>query len=125
MTVNAKQLYEKGGKCMQAGRLAEAVEHFAASARDQPHFKTFELMGECLLAMNQPDKAVLPLAAATCLNRGVRACALLAKSFYELGVKSLASHFAILALERDSDNRLAKSILAQLADGNVTTDRSV
>jgi hypothetical protein len=59
---------------------------------------------------------VVPLAAATALNRQVRAPALLAQAFFRLGYRAEAREFAKLALGREPNNRMAKSVLLATED---------
>ena len=95
---------------MERGALEEAVALFERSVSANPHFKALELLGECLVSLGRPREAVVPLAAATTLNKGVRAPALLAQVFLEMGEIRDAYDLAELALSRHSGNRLALQI---------------
>ena len=66
---------------MDAGRIEQEVALFEQSAAISPHFKTLELLGECLIALDRLQDSIVPLAAAATLNSGVRAPALLAEVF--------------------------------------------
>lgn len=95
---------------MEAGVLEVAVERFRESVAEWPHFKTLELLGECLLRLERPRDAIVPLAAATALNPQGRAPALLARAFLELGTYRDAFDQAEEALRRAPDNKLALEV---------------
>lgn len=117
------ELYKKGRLLAKTGNYEEAVSLFRKSAVMKPHFKTFELLGECLLALNRISEAVGPLAAATTLNRGVRAPSLLAEAFLRNQKFDDAEDFAKLALQRDPRNKRARDVLAKLeANKSVNLD---
>jgi predicted Zn-dependent protease len=105
--MNADDLYHQGRLAMEAGNLEDAISSFRRSIAEWPHFKTLELLGECLLRLHQPREAIVPLAAATALNRQARAPALLAQAFLELGTYGDAREQAEEALRRDPGNQQA------------------
>ena len=102
--------YEQARQAMERGALEEAVSLFEQSIADSPHFKALELLGECLVKLGRASEAIIPLAAATTLNRGVRAPALLAQVFLELSAYQDGLDMAELALSRHPSNRLALHI---------------
>lgn len=108
------ELYQRGRALMEQGRLLEAIDAFAESAREDPHFKTLELQGECLVRLGRLREAVIPLAAAATLNRGCRAPALLSEVFLDLDRPADAAELARIALERDPANRRAQAVLSRL-----------
>ncbi len=108
------EIYEQGRAAMRDGRFADAIEFLERSAVLDPHFKTFELIGECLMKLNRFAEAVGPLAAAVALNRGVRAPSLLVECFHAIGRIEDAWEFAKVALLRDPTNRRAKDILNKM-----------
>ena len=75
-----RELYEAGRLQMAAGAFEEAVALFLQSVTLNPHFKALELLGECRLRLQQWKEAIIPLAAATTLNRQSRAPSLLAEA---------------------------------------------
>jgi tetratricopeptide (TPR) repeat protein len=95
---------------MEAGALEEAVARFRESIAEWPHFKTLELLGDCLLQLKRPREAIIPLAAATALNRQGRAPALLGRAFLELGTYRDAFDQAEEALRRAPGNKLALEV---------------
>jgi len=108
----AGDLYEKARHLMAAGRLEEAVVAFGQSVAIVPHFKCLELMGECLLELGRPINAVVPLAAATTLNRQIRAPSLLARALLEIGEFHHAAEIAQIVISRAPGNRNAMAVLA-------------
>lgn len=101
---------------MDEGVVEEAIELFSQSIALHPHFKTLELLGECYVSLNRLHEAVVPLAAATTLNDGVRAPSILANVFLKLGDREAARSMAALALERDPDNRKAKAVMSAVSE---------
>ena len=114
----SSDLYEQARRMMGEGRLEEAVSLFQQSVALAPHFKSLELLGECFVRLNRQREAIVPLAAATSLNRGVRAPSLLAEVFLMLEDYHAAKEMAELALSRDAGNRKAgevKRVVAEIA----------
>lgn len=91
-----------------------AVVALEESAALHPHFKTLELLGECLLALERFREAVVPLAAASTLNRQARAPTMLAEAFLRLGDVPKAADAIELALQRNPDYRKARSLAAAI-----------
>ena len=108
----AHNLYESGRTLMGAGELERAIQAFSDSVAIYPHFKCLELMGECFLALGHPTQAVAPLAAATTLNRQVRAPSLLAQALLSIGEYRRAAELATSVLARSPGNRVAQAVLA-------------
>lgn len=101
---------------MGDGRLEEAVSLFQQSVALAPHFKSLELLGECFVRLNRQREAIVPLATATRLNRGVRAPSLLAEVFLKLEDYHAAKEMAELALSRDAGNRRAREVKRVVAE---------
>lgn len=106
----SRRLYEQGWTEMQRGDRASAIRLFEESLRERPHYKTLLLLGECLITERRLKDAVVPLAAASTLNRQGVAPTLLAEVFLELGQTLLAEDMLTLALERQPDFRRAKTL---------------
>jgi tetratricopeptide (TPR) repeat protein len=103
----ASQLYEHARELMDGGAYEQAAEFFHQSAVESPHFKTYELLGECYIQLNRLTEAIPFLAAATALNRGVRAPSLLAEAWLSLGHYVEAAEAAGVALSREPNNKAA------------------
>lgn len=111
----ASELYDAGRALLEAGDLPGAIDTLAASASEYPHFKTLELLGEAWLRSGDAKRAIVPLAAATALNAQVRAPSLLAEALLALGDDLKAHEIAMLALERDPNNKKAATVLRATA----------
>jgi tetratricopeptide (TPR) repeat protein len=107
----ASATYKAGRAALDAGDLDAALVQIETSVSAFPHFKALELLGEAWLRKGEPRRAVVPLAAATTLNRQVRAPSLLAEALLALGDGLRAHEIAQLALERDPNNRKARAVL--------------
>ena len=108
--INSSEFYQAARKLMDEEKYEEAATMFEQSVRADPHFKALELLGECLMRLNKLAEAIVPLAAATTLNKGVRAPSLLAEIYFKLGEMDKAKTIAALALSRDPNNRKALEI---------------
>lgn len=51
------ELYLEGCELLERGKYREAASRFMQSLGELPHFKTFERLGECYSALNDPKKA--------------------------------------------------------------------
>ena len=101
---------------MGAGRFEEAAGLLTQSIAAWPHFKSLELLGECLIKIGRLQEAIVPLAAATALNAGVRAPALLAEVFLQLDQREDAERAAEIASTRHPANKTARKVKDALAD---------
>jgi tetratricopeptide (TPR) repeat protein len=116
--MDSSELYLKARQAMDEGKLEDAVVLFQQSISYDPHFKSLELLGECFVRLNRLSEAIVPLAAAASLNKGVRAPSLLAEVFLKLEDYGKAKNMAETALSRDPNNRKAqevKRIVAEIA----------
>lgn len=120
MENRSSALYSEARKAMDAGQFEAAAGLFQQSIQADPHFKPLELLGQCLIALGRPQEAIVPLAAATTLNNGVRATALLAEVFWELGRKMDAEQLAEIALGRDPNNKKARMVKEKLGNDTDT-----
>jgi predicted Zn-dependent protease len=107
---NARLAYEAGRAKLESGDPEGAVTELERSAEAYPHFKTLELLGQAWLLLGKPERAVVPLAAATTLNPQAKAPSLLAEALAAMGDEILAHRIALVALERDSRNKVAQSV---------------
>src|SRR5262249_17930575 len=106
----AHQRYEQARRLMETGAFEEAAGLFHQAAVEQPHFKTYELLGECYIHLKRLSEAIPFLAAATTLNHGVRAPSLLAEVWLALGCHREAIEAADIALSRDPKNKTALQV---------------
>ena len=104
--------YQVARKLMDEGKSEEAIVLFKQNVEIEPHFKDLELMGECLIRLGRLTEAIVPLAAATTLNKGVRAPRLLAELYLQMGNMHEAKEIAEIALSRAPNNRKSLEIHA-------------
>ena len=107
----SSELFQKARVLMDEKKFDEAAKLFQQSISLNPHFKSLELLGECFIRLDRLQEAIIPLAAAITLNRGVRASALLAKVFLDLENYGMAKDLADTALTRDPHNKTALNII--------------
>ncbi len=112
----SSELYEQARQMMGEGKLEDAAVLFQQSISHSPHFKTLELLGECFVRLNRLPEAIVPLAAATSLNKGVRAPSLLAEVFLKLEDYHAAKNMTEIALSRDPNNRKAQEVRSVVAE---------
>ncbi|MFN7591653.1 MAG: tetratricopeptide repeat protein [Planctomycetota bacterium] len=108
-------IYREARRLFEQGRFGDAQALFAESARVDPHHKSYELYGECLLRIGRPAHAVLPLAAACAFNRGARPRVLLARSLAQIGRTTEARAWLAEALERQPGYGPAVAALRELS----------
>ena len=106
----ASQRYQQARRLMEDGEPAQAIELFHQSAVESPHFKTYELLGECYMRLQRFREAIPYLAASATLNRGVRAPSLLAEAWLAIDCHRNAVEAADLALSRDPQNKKALKV---------------
>jgi Flp pilus assembly protein TadD len=80
----ASELYRQAREQMAQNQLVAAVSLFQQSIALSPHFKALELLGECFIRLNRLAEAIVPLAAATTLNKGVRGPIFIGRCFPEV-----------------------------------------
>jgi tetratricopeptide (TPR) repeat protein len=108
-------LYVQGRAAMEKGDMVQAVELLKRSAELYPHFKTYESIGECLLAQDDFNEAVLYLSASSGLgSKPFRALYLLARALIGTGEPDQARQKLLRALAINSDYRAARELLEQI-----------
>lgn len=117
----SSRLYREGREARDVGNYLVAIRRLRQSSRLAPHFKTYELLGECLLKIEKPKDAVLYLAAAAGLgNKQFRAHYLLGSALLLLDPPSIheaAVHFQE-ALRLNPNYKTAKKGLEELVEKN-------
>ena len=109
-------LFEQGWDAMRKGQYQAAVDLFEQSNRLGPHYKTCLHLGECFIQVNRHKDAVIPLAAATSLNRQGIAPLKLAEVYMTLGEPDKALEFVTIALERQPDLKRARELEPTIRD---------
>ena len=112
----AMDLYEQGRSAMQLGDIDVAMDKFRQSIRESPHFKTLELLGECLLLKDQHCEAIVYLAAAAGLSlKQFRPRFLLAKAHLAVGEREDAINQLKEALRLNPNYKSASELLKELS----------
>ncbi len=107
---HAKELYDQAYEAMTQSNFEEAIRLFEESVRFVPHYRSLLHLGECYFQLGKLVESVVPLAAATTLNRQGIAPALLAEVFLELGDPRKAKELVDLAVARQPDYKRAKTL---------------
>src|SRR5262245_60245643 len=110
------ELFQKGRAAFDGGDYELAISLFRQSLEISLHFKTLELLGEALCRLGKHRESIIPLAAATALNRGSKAPCLLAEAFVALKDWASAKDAAIESLRRTPEYGRANAILGKVAD---------
>ena len=110
------QRYNRARELMTEGAIDHAVEMFLRSVADCPHYKAYELLGECYMRLERFPLAILYLAAASTLNRGGRAPSLLAEAWLAFGDTARALEAAEVALGREPKNKRALAVRQKASD---------
>lgn len=107
--------YFEGRSAMKAGDLEIAIDKFIQSLKVSPHFKTLELLGECLLLRNELPEAVIYLAAATGLGKNQsRSRFLLAQALLKIGENEKAIEKLNEAVQINPNYKAARDLLETL-----------
>lgn len=108
-------LYRNARAAMEANRFDDAIDLFTQSIALKPHFKSLELLGECLLHVNRSKQAIVYLAAAAGLgNNAFRARYLLAKALTNVRETQKAINKLEEALAINKEYKAARDLLAAL-----------
>jgi len=120
------RLYEEGRAAMERKDFRIAIECFRKSVSLSPHFKTCELLGECLSVTGQLQEAVVYLSAAAGLGNGqFRARYLLAKVLLALGDAQLAAEKLDEALALNPNYEAAKQLRTKILAENEGIKRNL
>lgn len=112
----AHSLYQEGRLAMDKRDFTKAIKSFELSSQLSPHFKTLELLGECLLNINKPNEAILALAASIGLgSKPFRARYLLGRALIQIDEKSDAAYQLNEAITLKPDYKTARDLLKTLA----------
>jgi tetratricopeptide (TPR) repeat protein len=104
-------LFEIARDEMDARRYEDAIRFFQHSNSLEPNYKTCLLLGDCLLRLGRHQDSIIPLAAATALNRQGIAPTLLAEAYLALNDSGRAKVYVELALERQPHYKRAQKLL--------------
>lgn len=112
-------LYKLGREAMVSDDVQEATRRLRESAQLNPHPKTLELLGECLLKSAQAKDASIALREAVAIgNRPYRALCLLGQALMNLGEREEAIACLTRALDLKPDYKAARLLVDTLQRPN-------
>jgi len=115
----AYESYCAGRDALRRGDRSAAIEQLQHASQLSPHFKAYELLGECLLDTGRTIDAILYLSAAVGLGgRQSRSHFLLARALVQLGSswKEDAADHLREALRINPNYEAARDLLSTLAE---------
>jgi len=114
----SSRLVHKAQQQAEKGDLAAAVKTLQRAVDLDPHPIALEMLGGLWLKLNQPERAIIPLAAAVTLDAKGGAAAALAHVFMRLRREKEAHAMARLALDRRPGDRQALEVIEATRDGD-------
>lgn len=112
----SSRLVHKAQQQIAAGDLAAAAKTVQRAVDLDPHPAALELLGDLWMKLNQPERAIIPLAAAVTLDQKGGAASALAHVFMRLRREREAHAMAKLALDRRPGDRSALEVLEATRD---------
>ena len=112
----SSRLVHKAQQQIEAGDLAAAAKTVQRAVDLDPHPVALELLGDLWMKLNQPERAIIPLAAAVTLDQKGGAASALAHVFMRLRREREAHAMAKLALDRRPGDRSALEVLEATRD---------
>lgn len=113
----SSKMVHKGQQQAERGDLAAAAKTLQRAVELDPHPAALELLGNIWMKLNQPERAIIPLAAAVTLNQQGAAATALALAFMQLRREREAHAMATIALARRPGDRQALEVLEATRDG--------
>jgi tetratricopeptide (TPR) repeat protein len=113
----SSRLVRKAQQQIAAGDLAPATKTLQRAIDLDPHPAALELLGDLWMKLQQPERAIIPLAAAVTLDPKGGAASALAHVFMRLRREREAHAMAMLALHRRPGDRSALEVLEATRDG--------
>ena len=119
-----RALYNQGREAVTQSRITDATGLFRESLLIEPHFKTAELLGECLRSEGKLGEAAVAFAAAAGLGiRQYRGRLLLAEVLAEMGSRANALQQVDEALRVSPENGALKKLRKTLAAPGADRER--
>jgi tetratricopeptide (TPR) repeat protein len=113
----SSRLVHRGQQQAERGDLPSAAKTLQRAVELDPQPAALELLGALWIRLNQPERAIIPLAAAITLDPKGGAASALAHAFMLLRREREAHAMATLALERRPGDRQALEVLEATRDG--------
>lgn len=106
----SRLLVEKAKELIEKGQFAEAAKNLDRAVSLNPTADVLVLLGEARMKQRQPEKAIVPLAAAATFDPAGPGLSLLAETLMVLRKTEVAHEMAIRALARDSTDKRAREV---------------
>lgn len=113
----SSRLVHKGQQQAERGDLQAAAKTLQRAVDLDPHPLALEMLGGVWVKLNQPERAIIPLAAAATLDPKGSAASSLAQVFLRLRREVEAHAMATIALKRNPADRQAREVLEATRDG--------
>ncbi|MBK5256980.1 MAG: hypothetical protein JJE39_13190 [Vicinamibacteria bacterium] len=113
----SSRLVHKALQQADRGDLQAATKTLQRAVELDPRAAPLERLGEMWLKLNQPERAIIPLAAAVTLDQKGGAAASLAFAFMRLRREREAHAMAMIALARRPGDRKALEVLQATREG--------
>lgn len=113
----SSRLVHKGQQQAERGEYQAAAKTLQRAVELNPHPAALALLGDVWMKLNQPERAIVPLAAAVTLDPEGRTASALANVFMRLRREREAQAMAKLALARRPGDRLALEVLEATREG--------
>lgn len=113
----SSRLVHKAQQQVEKGDLSAAVKTLQRAVDLDPHPAALEMLGGLWMKLNQPERAIIPLAAAVTLDAKGGAASALAHVFMRLRREPEAHAMATLALSRRPGDRQALEVLEATREG--------
>ena len=111
------RLVLKAQQQVDRGEYAQAAKTLQRALDLDPHPAALVLLGNIYMKLRQPERAIIPLAAAATLDPSSHPKAALANVFMHLRREREAHAMAALALKDDPSDRLALEVLEATREG--------
>jgi len=112
----SSRLVNKARQQAERGELAAAAKTLQRAVDLDPQPAALEMLGELWMKLHQPERAIIPLAAAATLDPKGGGAAALAHVFMRLRREREAHAMATIALERRPGDRQALEVLEATRD---------
>ncbi len=113
----ALQLARKALQQSERGELTAAAKSLQRAIDLDPRAESLEQLGEVWMKLNQPERAIVPLAAAATLNPKGGAASALAFAFMRLRRHKEAMALATQVLKRRPGDRIALEVIQASREG--------
>lgn len=109
--------YEDGRNLYGAGKFEEAIRALEKTLKTSPHYKTFEIIGDCYARLDNRTNALTYMLASIAMHPSPRACYWVSNIFIEIGDKENAVKYLKKAISLQPNYKKARDMLLQIEGG--------